>query len=79
MSTISLRLPQSLHERLREIAQQENVSMNQFITLALAEKIAALSAEDYLQKRASRGDRARFERAMDKVADVEPPPYDLLP
>jgi predicted transcriptional regulator len=78
MSTISLRLPESLHERLREIAQQENVSMNQFITLALAEKIAALSTEDYLLKRAARGDRAKFERAMDKVADVEPPPYDLL-
>jgi predicted transcriptional regulator len=63
MSTISLRLPESLHERLREIAQQENVSMNQFITLALAEKIAALSTEDYLLKRAARGDR---------VTDVEP-------
>ena len=78
MSTISLRLPESLHERLREIAQQENVSMNQFITLALAEKIAALSTEDDLLKRAERGDRHKFERAMDKVADVEPPPYDAL-
>jgi hypothetical protein len=77
MSTISLRLPQSLHERLREIAQQENISMNQFITLALAEKIAALSTEDYMLKRAERGDRARFERAMDKVADIDPPPYDI--
>jgi len=78
MSTISLRLPESLHERLRELAKQENVSMNQFITLALAEKIAALSTEDYLLERAERGDRTSFERAMDKVADVEPPPYDLL-
>lgn len=76
MSTISLRLPESLHERLREIAQKENVSMNQFITLALAEKIAALSTEEVLLKRAQRGDRTRFDRAMDKVADVEPPPYD---
>jgi predicted transcriptional regulator len=78
MSTISLRLPESLHERLRELAKQENISMNQFITLALAEKIAALSTEDYLQKRAQRGDRAKFERVMSKVADVEPPPYDSL-
>ena len=78
MSTISLRLPESLHERLRELARQENVSMNQFITLALAEKIAALSAEDYLQERAQRGDRPKFERVMSKVADVEPPPYDSL-
>ena len=79
MGRISVRLPQSLHERLRELAKQENVSMNQFITLALAEKIAALSTEDYLLERAERGNRTSFERAMAKVADVEPPPHDTLP
>ena len=52
--------------------------MNQFITLALAEKIAALLAEEYIQERARRGDREAFERAMAKVADVEPPAYDTL-
>lgn len=73
-----LRLPESLHQQLRELAKRENVSMNQFVTLALAEKIAALSTEDYLLKRAERGDRRKFDRAMDRVADVEPPPYDTL-
>lgn len=73
---IILRLPESLHQQLRELAKQENVSMNQFVTLALAEKIAALSTEEYLLKRVERGDRLKFERAMDKVADVEPFPYD---
>lgn len=76
MSTISVRLPESLHKRLRELAKREKVSMNQFITLALAEKIAALSTEDYLRERAERGSREAFERAMDKVADAEPPSYD---
>ncbi len=42
MSAISLRLPDSLHEKAREIAKQENVSINQMITLALAEKISAM-------------------------------------
>jgi hypothetical protein len=63
---------------LRELAEQDNVSMNQFITLALAEKIATLSAEKYIQERARRGDRAAFERAMAKVANVEPPAADAL-
>ena len=76
MSTISLRLPNSLHERLRELAKRDNISMNQFITLALAEKISALATEDYLEERAARGARAKFERAMSQVADAEPPPYD---
>jgi predicted transcriptional regulator len=78
MSTISLRLPESLHDRLRELAKRENVSMNQFVTLALAEKISALAAEDYMVERAARGDREKFAQALAKVADVEPPAHDSL-
>ena len=45
MKTISLRLPDLLHETVRELAKREHVSINQFITLALAEKISALMTE----------------------------------
>ena len=72
MSTISLRLPESLHKKVRELAKSEDVSINQLITTALAEKMSALMTVDYLQERAARGDRVKFERAMSKVADVEP-------
>ncbi len=78
MTTISLRLPDSLHEAARDLAQQDQVSMNQFITLAVAEKVAALTTETYLQERARRGDRAKFEAAMGHVADVEPDEPDRL-
>ena len=78
MSTISLRLPNSLHNKVRELAKQENVSINQFITLALAEKISALATEDYLEERATRGQRERFEQALAGVADLEPLPQDAL-
>ena len=72
MSTISLRLPESLHRKVRDLAKAEDVSINQLITTALAEKMSALMTVDYLQARAARGDRALFERAMRKVRDVEP-------
>jgi hypothetical protein len=78
MSAISLRLPESLHEKAREVARQESVSVNQLITLALAEKLSALLAEDHLARRARRGDRAKFEAAMAKVPDVEPEAGDRL-
>ena len=42
MSTISLRLPDSLHKQVRKLAEKESVSINQLITLALAEKLSAL-------------------------------------
>ena len=78
MSTISLRLPDSLHETARELAKQENVSINQLITLALAEKMSALMTEEYLGRRAKRGSRAKFAKALAKVADVESEQRDHL-
>ena len=78
MSTISLRLPNYLHNSLRELAQEEQVSINQLIVLAIAEKVSVLRTEEYLVKRAARGDRAKFEAAMSKVPDIEPEPQDQL-
>lgn len=78
MSTISLRLPDSLHEHVRELALKEQVSINQLITLALAEKLSALTTEEYLGQRAKRGDRKKFQRALAKVADVAPEERDHL-
>lgn len=78
MSTISLRLPESLHKSARELAKKEKISINQLVTLALAEKISAIGAQDYLEKRAKRASEAKFDAALAKVADVEPPDYDRL-
>jgi predicted DNA-binding ribbon-helix-helix protein len=78
MSTLSLRLPESLHKSAREIAEKENISINQLITLALAEKISALGAEEYLEMRAKRASKGKFLKAMSKVAKVKPPDYDRL-
>ena len=72
MSTISLRLPDSLHDEVRKLAARENVSINQLATLAIAEKVSALAAEEYLARRAARADRKTFERAMDRVPDAPP-------
>ncbi len=70
MSTISLRLPDSLHDKVRELAERENISINQLVTLALAEKISALMTEEYLGERAKRGSKQKFEMAMGKVPDI---------
>ena len=78
MSSISLRLPDSLHKQARELAERDNVSINQFIATALAEKMAALLAGEYLAERAQRGSRKRFDRALKKVRDVAPIPGDEL-
>ena len=67
MSTMSLRLPESLHERAREVAKREGVSINQLIATALAEKLSALDTVEYLRARAAKGSREAFEEALGKV------------
>jgi hypothetical protein len=78
VSAINVRLPESLHKAVRELARRDNVSINQFINLALAEKVSALMTEEYLLERAQRSSRTKFEAALAKVADVEPEEQDRL-
>ena len=78
MSTISLRLSESLHRRLRELARQEGVSINQLINSAVAEKLSALMTDEYLQERAKRGTEAKFRRALRKVKARQPVASDQL-
>ena len=78
MSTISLRIPDSLHTYAKALAKEDGISVNQLITTALAEKMSALATETYLEERAKRGDRNAFENALANVADVEPEAEDRL-
>lgn len=72
MSAISLRLSESLHKQARKLAEQEQISINQFIATAVAEKISALMTEQYLAQRGARGSRAKFEAALKKAKDAPP-------
>jgi hypothetical protein len=76
MGTLSVRLPDSLHRQVRQLAEREGISINQFIATAVAEKLAALMTEEYLEARAKHGSRAKYEAALAQVPDVEPKGYD---
>jgi len=78
MSTLSVRLPSSLHRQLKELAAREGISINQFVSSAVGEKMAALMTAEYLNERARRGSRVRFESVLAKVPDREPEDEDRL-
>ena len=78
MSTLSLRIPESLHKRVKKLASEDRISINQFITSALAEKISALETNRYLEDRAKRGDLKKFNEVLAKIPDTEPDPFDKL-
>jgi hypothetical protein len=78
MSTISLRLPDSLHNRVRSLSHKDHVSINQFVSTAVAEKLSALETEDYLNERAKRGSKTKFRKALLMVPGREPQEFDRI-
>jgi hypothetical protein len=76
MSTMSIRLPESLHRKARELAEQEGVSINQLVATALAEKLSALMTLEYLETRGKLGSRRKFDKVLKKVRDRAPEPGD---
>jgi hypothetical protein len=54
MSNFALRLPDSLFERARILAERDNCSLNQLFAVAIAEKIATIDAEAYFAERTAR-------------------------
>ena len=72
MGALSLRLPESIHRHIRDIAKAEGVSINQLISSAITEKISAIMTEEYLQKRADRANIKDMEAVLNKVADRKP-------
>lgn len=78
MSTLSVRLPKSVHKKIKELASKEGISINQLINSAISEKISALMTVEYLEKRGELGSREKFDAVLSKVAADEPENYDAL-
>ncbi|MFT4589186.1 MAG: hypothetical protein ACI8QF_003296 [Limisphaerales bacterium] len=79
MSTLSLRLPDSLHKNLKRAADEDGISINQFVSLAVAEKLSALQTYDIIVERAKGASRESFLEAMALVPKGEVVEGDELP
>jgi hypothetical protein len=79
MSIVQVQIPYSLYESLSDLAGREGISIDRFISTAIAEKLSALMTENYLKDRAGRGDRAKYEAILAKVPDTEPEASDKMP
>lgn len=78
METISINVPESIHKSLKELAEKDRISINQFVTTAITEKISAFMTKKYLEGRAKRGSKKKFMAALSRVPDVEPEDFDRL-
>ena len=70
MTALTVRLPNSVHTKIRELAARDEISVNQFIASAAAEKMASMLTLDYLRQEAAQGRRQDFECYLNAVPDV---------
>ncbi len=69
MSALSLRLPDSIHNHIREVAKKEGVSINKFISATLAEKVSVMLTDDYLKGKALRDRKNECKKILGKAPD----------
>jgi hypothetical protein len=72
-SNVALRLQVSLLDEARRVAETEGVALNQFINVAVAEKLAAIRTEEYFHERAARGDVGKAKRILKRAGRANPP------
>jgi hypothetical protein len=79
MGAIQIELPGPVGQRGAQLAEQQSMSPDRLVVVALVEKLATMFPDDALERRATRGTRQGFDEFMQGVPDVEPPHFDRLP
>jgi predicted DNA-binding protein len=78
-NNVSLRLPPHLHDRLKRLAETERVSVNQLVTVAVAEKIARFDAEAFYRAREGRSVAGGGWHALERMGQDSRPVEDDEP
>jgi hypothetical protein len=78
MTTISTKIPDTLFRQAKTIAEREDITLDEFIALALASQISSWNVGKNFHERAKRGDWEKAREVLAKALDVEPEDYDKL-
>ena len=78
-STYPLRLPRSLKAAVEKLSKQDRTSVNQFVVMAVAEKVSAMTTAGYSAERKARADMEAFDRILSRAGGEPPRPGDELP
>ena len=79
MSVLTVNLPDNLHQKAREVALAKNLSMDELVTVALAQSLSRLVAEPQLEERAARANGQGIDEFLAQVPDAPAPEWDKLP
>lgn len=72
MKTIQIRLPDSIHSRVKRLASEEGVSLNGFVVTSVSNEVVRQETSDFFKEAASKFDPKAFAEALSAVPDVPP-------
>lgn len=78
MATLSVRIPNSVHNAIKTLAKEDDISINQFIASAVTEKLTAMETADYIESRGARGSEEKYRSVLKKVPHVAPREDDII-
>ena len=78
MTTISTEIPDTLFRQAKSIAESEEITLDQFVALALASQVSSWNVGKTFTERAAKGDWQKSREILAKVPDVEPADFDKL-
>ena len=75
---ITANIPDALYQQIEALAKQEDISIEQLVTIALSAQVSAWMTKDYVEEKAKQGSWEKFQQVLQKVPDIEPEARDLL-
>jgi hypothetical protein len=78
-STYPLRLPVSLKAAVEKLSRKDGTSINQFVVVAVAEKVSAMTTAEHFAARRARADLRAFDRILNRKGGEKPRKGDELP
>ena len=78
MSTLTVSIPDSVRSRIEFFAGKDGVSVEQYVSAVLAQRIAVADADSVVQKRAKQGSPERLRELLAAAPDVPPEPQDRI-
>jgi hypothetical protein len=79
IKTYPLRLPRSLKDSVERLSRQDGTSINQFVAVAVAEKVSALQTARYFEDRKAQADFKAFDKIMRRRSGKPPREGDEMP
>ena len=78
MAKLQLRLPESIHSKVRKIANKENISINQLLVNSISNEVIRYETIQFFADRSRDFEEQHFLDALKEIPAAEPPKLDRL-